>query len=129
MIRELSACPEISWLTLLDGDFDLEFVIWADNILEFEAVYDRILSKFGRYFQEKYFSIGTRVEYLPFRFLDPDQHSGASLIFGGAYERRRLDELTKASCSKPIITDVSRTRPWLPRPVFPFPPPGIGCRN
>lgn len=96
LIRELSACPEISWLTLLDGDFDLEFVIWADHILQFEAVYDRILSKFGRYFQEKYFSIGTRVEYLPLRFLDPDQHSGTSLIFGGAYERRRLDDIDKS---------------------------------
>src|SRR5512146_2097132 len=27
LIRELSRCPEISWLTLLDGDFDLEFVV------------------------------------------------------------------------------------------------------
>jgi Lrp/AsnC family transcriptional regulator, leucine-responsive regulatory protein len=95
LIRELSRCPEISWLTLLDGDFDLEFVVWANNIMEFEVIYDEILSRFGRYFQEKYFSIGTRVEYLPFRFLDPGAPAGRGLVFGGTHEHRMLDEPDK----------------------------------
>jgi Lrp/AsnC family transcriptional regulator, leucine-responsive regulatory protein len=91
LIRELSRCPEISWLTLLDGDFDLEFVVWANHIMEFETLYDAILARFGRYFQEKYFSIATRVEYLPFRFLNPLARSGRGLVFGGAHENRVLD--------------------------------------
>lgn len=95
LIRELSRCPEISWLTLLDGDFDLEFVVWANNIMEFEAVYDEILARFGRYFQEKYFSIATRVEYLPFRFLNPGARPGPGLVFGGTHQDRTLDELDK----------------------------------
>ncbi len=95
LIRELSRCPEISWLTLLDGDFDLEFVVWSDNIMEFEAVYDAILSRFGRFFYEKYFSIGTRVEYLPFRFLNPAGRTGRGLVFGGSYDHRVLSELDK----------------------------------
>ena len=82
LVRELSRCPEISWLTLLDGDFDLEFVVWADNIMAFEEIYDEILARFGRYFQEKYFSIGTRVEYLPLRFLNPDARAARGLVFG-----------------------------------------------
>jgi len=95
MIAELALCPEISWLTLLDGDFDLEFVIWADHIMEFEKTYDRILGSYGRYFQEKYFSVGTRVEYLPPRFLDPKAGAGRALVFGGAYDRLRLEEPDK----------------------------------
>ena len=95
LVRELSRCPEISWLTLLDGDFDLEFVVWSDHIMEFERIYDDILARFGSYFQEKYFSIGTRVEYLPFRFLHPDSTPGRALVFGGAYDRRQLNEQDK----------------------------------
>jgi DNA-binding Lrp family transcriptional regulator len=91
LVRELVRYPEISWLTLLDGDFDLEFVIWSDHIMEFEKIYDEILGRFGRYFQEKYFSIGTRVEYLPLRFLNPGAPAGRALVFGGDYGRRILD--------------------------------------
>jgi Lrp/AsnC family leucine-responsive transcriptional regulator len=95
LIKELRRCDEISWLTLLDGDFDLEFVVWSDHIMEFERIYDEILARFGRYFQEKYFSIATRVEYLPFRFLNPGAGNRRGLVFGGAYEHRRLDDQDK----------------------------------
>jgi Lrp/AsnC family transcriptional regulator, leucine-responsive regulatory protein len=95
MVKQLVQCPEISWLTLLDGDFDLEFVIWSDHIMEFEKTYDEILSRFGRYFQEKYFSIGTRVEYLPLRFLNPGAGVGQALVFGGDYDRRLLEDQDK----------------------------------
>jgi len=92
LVNDLKRCPEISWLTLLDGDFDLEFVVWADHIMEFEQIYDRILSRYGTYFREKYFSIATRVEYLPLRFLQPGGRRCRGLVFGGGCERRILDE-------------------------------------
>jgi DNA-binding Lrp family transcriptional regulator len=95
LIHELSRCPEISWLTLLDGDFDLEFVVWANNIMDFEVIYDDILSRFGRFFQEKYFSIGTRVEYLPLRFLNPGGGAGRGLVFGGTYGNKILGSQDK----------------------------------
>jgi Lrp/AsnC family transcriptional regulator, leucine-responsive regulatory protein len=94
LIEYLRRCREIAWLTLLDGDFDLEFVIWAGDVSEFETVYDAILARFGSYFQEKYFSIATRVEYLPYRFLT-GQVAGNPLIFGGPLGEARLDELDK----------------------------------
>jgi Lrp/AsnC family transcriptional regulator, leucine-responsive regulatory protein len=95
LIRELSRCAEVSWLTLLDGDFDLEFVVWSDNIMEFDSVYNEILSRFGRHFYEKYFSIGTRVEYLPLRFLSPERRPGRSLVFGGSYRQGVLSDVDK----------------------------------
>lgn len=60
---------DVSWLTQLDGDFDLEFVVWAQGVPAFESAYDDILGQFGRLFQEKYFSLATRIEFLPWRFL------------------------------------------------------------
>ena len=95
LVKELVRCPEISWLTLLDGDFDLEFVIWSDHIMKFEKIYDEILGRFGRYFQEKYFSIATRVEYLPFRFLNPGHGNGEGLVFGAGHDQLPLDDIDK----------------------------------
>jgi Lrp/AsnC family leucine-responsive transcriptional regulator len=90
--------PRIAWLLYLDGDFDLFFVVWADNIVKFEAVYDDVIGKFGQYFQEKYFSIATRIEYLPYRFL-LDQAYGnrasTSFVFGDRFEHHKPDKLEK----------------------------------
>jgi len=94
LLNYLSARPEISWLTLLDGDFDLEFVVWTGNIMEFEKIYDDILGNFGNLFHEKYFSIGTRVEYLPYRFLDLETDSNP-IVFGDCFENYSLDSLEK----------------------------------
>lgn len=95
LLAGLSRCREIAWLTVLDGDFDLEFVIWAGDISEFEAVYNDILARFGAHFQEKYFSIATRVEYLPYRFLC-DRADESSLLFGGQLAESRLDDLDRS---------------------------------
>jgi DNA-binding Lrp family transcriptional regulator len=102
LLAELGRCREIAWLTVLDGDFDLEFVIWAGDILEFEAVYDSILARFGAHFQEKYFSIATRVEYLPYRFLGENASSPA-LLFGGRLAETKLDDLDRI-----ILTHLNR---------------------
>jgi Lrp/AsnC family leucine-responsive transcriptional regulator len=90
--------PRIAWVLYLAGDFDLFFVIWADHIIQFEEVYDAIMGKFGRYFQEKYFSIATRIEYLPYRFLleSREEHgSPQSFVFGNGFGQYLPDKLEK----------------------------------
>jgi Lrp/AsnC family leucine-responsive transcriptional regulator len=69
LLDHLVSRPEVSWLTQLDGDFDLEFVVWAQGVPAFEAAYDDILAQFGAMFREKYFSLATRIEFFPWRFL------------------------------------------------------------
>jgi Lrp/AsnC family leucine-responsive transcriptional regulator len=71
LVDHLVTRSEVSWLTQLDGDFDLEFVVWAQGVAAFEAAYDDILGQFGPLFQEKYFSLATRIEFFPWRFLVP----------------------------------------------------------
>lgn len=91
--------PKIAWVLYLDGDFDVFFVVWADNIIRFETVYDDIIGKFGRYFQEKYFSIATRIEYLPYHFLLENENaplSGESFVFGDGFSRYKPDKLEKS---------------------------------
>ncbi len=87
---------KIAWVIYLDGDFDMFFVVWSENIIEFEKVYDDIMGRFGPYFQEKNFSIATRIEYLPYYFISPAMpKSGSSLVFGATYSYSELDELDK----------------------------------
>ncbi|HEX7502675.1 MAG TPA: Lrp/AsnC family transcriptional regulator, partial [Acidobacteriota bacterium] len=80
LVDHLVTRSEVSWLTQLDGDFDLEFVVWAQGVAAFEAAYDDILGQFGSLFQEKYFSLATRIEFFPWRFLAPEgvQPGGAT---------------------------------------------------
>jgi DNA-binding Lrp family transcriptional regulator len=71
LLDHLLTRSDVSWLTQLDGDFDLEFVVWAPGVSAFESAYDDILGQFGSMFQEKYFSLATRIEFFPWRFLRP----------------------------------------------------------
>lgn len=90
--------PQVSGLLLLDGDFDLFFVVWAGDIIHFERVYDDIMGRFGAFFGQKYFSIVTRIEYLPFRFLHgahPPLSPQRSVVFGGEVANHILDETDK----------------------------------
>ncbi len=69
--------------------------MWADNIREFEAVFDEVNEKYGLYFQQKYFSIATKIEYLKYKFLN-DKKDTSSLIFGDCYSQYKLDNLDKS---------------------------------
>jgi len=94
LINCLKGQKEIAWLTLLEGDFDLEFVAWARRLEEFSAIYDGILERFGSYFGEKYFSIATRLEYLSARFLDGETKASV-LAIGDRDGRFNPDELDR----------------------------------
>jgi Lrp/AsnC family leucine-responsive transcriptional regulator len=104
LLDHLLTRSDVSWLTQLDGDFDLEFVVWAQRVPDFESAYDDILGQFGSLFQEKYFSLATRIEFLPWRFLTPDTGGGEPGVIlesrGGplgidASDRRLLAELSR----------------------------------
>jgi Lrp/AsnC family leucine-responsive transcriptional regulator len=84
LVDHLVTRSEVSWLTQLDGDFDLEFVVWAQGVAAFEAAYDDILGQFGSLFQEKYFSLATRIEFFPWRFLTPPVAASEALSGGAA---------------------------------------------
>ena len=102
LIDRLKEQKEIAWLTLLEGDFDLEFVVWAKKLEDFSAIYDDILQQFGSTFQEKYFSIATRLEYLSARFLNGAEKA-SMLAIGDRDTRYEPDELDRK-----ILTGLNR---------------------
>lgn len=94
LMKHLLENPKITWVAYLDGDLDLAFLVWAKNIREFEKIYDEINHRFGAFFQEKHFSIATKIEYLKYRFLS-DKKSGNSIIFGDCFAESGLDTLDR----------------------------------
>lgn len=97
--------PQIAWVVYLDGDFDILFVVWADNIIDFEKVYDEVVSRFGMIIQEKHFSVATRIEYLPYFYLNPPVPLKTdSWIFGACFQCTDLDELDRM-----LLTHLNRT--------------------
>jgi len=103
LVDHLVTRSEVSWLTQLDGDFDLEFVVWAPGVSAFEAAYDDILAQFGAMFGEKYFSLATRIEFFPWRFLSPGRAAGGSVALESGkplridpIDRRLLAELSRS---------------------------------
>jgi len=86
--------PKVVWVAYFDGDLDAGFIVWTDNILEFEQIYDSINEKYGVYFQYRYFSIATKIEYLKYKFLN-NEKDNSSLIFGDCLSKFELDKLDK----------------------------------
>jgi len=81
--RYLTEHPAISWVLFLEGEYDLFFVSWSKNIIEFQSVLDDVISRFGNFIQEKSFSVATHIEYLPYGFLlEPPLPPDRSLNFG-----------------------------------------------
>ncbi len=68
-IQFLQNHPAIAWMVEVDGDLDFLYVIWAKNISEFEETYNEINNKFGKYIEQKYFSVMTNVYYFKYKYL------------------------------------------------------------
>ena len=90
----LTALPSVSWVLTLDGDYDLFFVVWSRNILDFQRTFDQIMAGYGRFFLQKSFSIATQIEYLPYRFLrdTPPPLPTRILVFGSVHHTPELSE-------------------------------------
>lgn len=94
--------PKVVWIADYGGDWDAAYLVWADNVREFETVFDEINEKYGIYFQQKYFSIATRLEYLKYKFLTTKKDT-SSLVFGETSSNYKLDQLDKN-----ILNDLNR---------------------
>lgn len=91
--RYLADHPAISWVLCLEGDYDLFFVSWSRNIIQFQSVLDDVISRFGNFIQEKSFSVATHIEYLPYGFLlDPPVLPDRSLNFGAKHSTYDLGD-------------------------------------
>ncbi len=81
-IEFLSGHPQVSWIVEVDGDLDFLYVVWARNISEFEEVYNEINDKFGKYIEQKFFSVMTNVYYFKYKYL-VGREDGTHKLTGG----------------------------------------------
>ncbi len=84
--------PKVTWIVDVDGDLDFLYVVWSKNISEFEEVYNEINDKFGKYFQEKFFSVMTNVYYFKYKYLIEKEDRTYKLT-GGKIIYPKLDNL------------------------------------
>jgi len=91
-IKFLKNHEKVTWIVEVDGDFDFLYVVWANNIIEFEKVYKEINDKFGKYIQQKFFSVMTNVYYFKYKYLVGRQ-DGTFKLTGGELEYPKLDDL------------------------------------
>ena len=91
-IEFLKNHQKVTWIVEVDGDFDFLYVVWANDIIEFEKVYKEINDRFGKYIQEKFFSVMTNVYYFKYKYLVGRQ-DGTFRLTGGKLEYPKLDDL------------------------------------
>lgn len=84
--------PQVTWIVEVDGDLDFLYVVWGKNINEFEEVYNEINDKFGKYIEQKFFSVMTNVYYFKYKYLT-GQEDGSYKLTGGRITYPKLGEL------------------------------------
>ena len=85
---------KIAWVVQVDGDLDFLYVVWGHTINDFEGVYREVNDQFGKYMQEKFFSVMTNVYYFKYKYLVGKQDSTFHLT-GGGIVSPHLDQLDK----------------------------------
>jgi Lrp/AsnC family leucine-responsive transcriptional regulator len=83
--------PKVSWIVEVDGDLNLLYVVWGKNINEFEDIYNEINDKFGKYIQDKFFSVMTNIYYFKYKYL-LGREDGAYELTGGQILDLKLDD-------------------------------------
>lgn len=91
-IQYLKEHPKVTWIVQVDGDLDFLYVVWGKDISEFEKTYNDINNRFGKYIDEKYFSVMTNVYYFKYKYL-LDCESEEYKLTGGSITSSELDAL------------------------------------
>jgi len=105
--------PSIMRLCSIEGNWDLAVSISAKNVFEFKKIYDQFIQKYGRYVEQKYISIATKVYHFIHGLLY-GSNDRSYLISQAEQNVVKIDEtdkkiisLLRKDCRMPII-DLSK---------------------
>lgn len=94
IINYLTLLPEVYWIALVGGKFDMVFGILAKSVVSFNRVYYKILNKFGKYLVDNNIEIRTELRQHKRKYLVEDKHEILEPpFFGKDQEIEVLDEL------------------------------------
>ncbi|MBW2999688.1 Lrp/AsnC family transcriptional regulator [Candidatus Woesearchaeota archaeon] len=82
--------PAIGWIVRTQGPWDLVFVIWAKNILDFNNTCDDICCKYVSYFKHKFVSIATNLHLFKYNYLYDTQDFSEHMV-GRDFEQEKVD--------------------------------------
>ncbi|MEI7718261.1 MAG: Lrp/AsnC family transcriptional regulator [archaeon] len=94
IINYLNTIPEIYWIALVGGKFDLVFGIMAKSITHFNKVYYQILNKFGNFIVDNAIEIRTELRQYRRSYLSEGRPEILKPpFFGKEQEIEKIDEL------------------------------------
>jgi len=86
--------PEIAFLAIIDGYWDLGIGYWAKDLVEFEKFIDNFIYNFGHYILDKRISIGLHVWQFQHRYL-LNKEETKEFYTGGKLENEFIDDTDK----------------------------------
>jgi len=82
MYSYLSTLPSMGWVVLCTGRWDMIFAVWANNVAEFNSIYENFLSRYHKYVLSKEFSITVELYLANKKWLDPEAKSDVVRVWG-----------------------------------------------
>jgi Lrp/AsnC family transcriptional regulator, leucine-responsive regulatory protein len=73
MLFDLQKNPNITWVALCDGMWDLYLVIWAKNVFQFNDIFNEINNKYSFYISKKSIILNTEVLQFMRKYLAPSK--------------------------------------------------------
>lgn len=109
LIEYLSKDKNICWLASLDGNYDIGFVVKADNILALNNVLEELNKKFSSIINKQAFSINMLGEYLSRDYLIGNKRAYKNEpSYSVKFEKANLDE-TDIKIIKSLTEDARET--------------------
>src|SRR3989344_3358916 len=94
IIDYLGKIPNLYWIALVGGKFDLSFALMCKSVFEFNKLYYQILTKYGKYLADNTIAIRTELRQHKRKYLLQEKPSLVhSPFFGKEPEIEKLDEL------------------------------------
>jgi Lrp/AsnC family leucine-responsive transcriptional regulator len=91
----LASLPSIGWVVLCTGRWDMIFAVWANNVAQFNQLYEEFLSKYNKYVLSKVFSVTVELYLSNKKWLDPDAPKSQVVRVSGVPNRIISDEDSK----------------------------------
>ncbi|MBI2632761.1 Lrp/AsnC family transcriptional regulator [Candidatus Pacearchaeota archaeon] len=111
ILNYLEKIPELYWIALIGGKFDISFGIMCKSVFEFNKIYYQILTKYGRFLVDNTIAIRTELrQYKKNYLVDGKNFISKTPFFGKQPEIEKLDELDSNILS--ILSNNSR-RPLI----------------
>ncbi len=122
-IDYLKQHPQVTWIVILDGEYNLLYTVWGKDTNDFQRIYYEINNRFGKYIQEQAFSIITAIYYFKHKFVIEKEDDTYQLT-GGQIQNPTLEPIDEHLLSllskegRLPLTEIARRLSTNPRVIY-----------